>query len=51
MFVVKDGRVLERQVQLGQNEGDMVEIKWRHRQRSVATSNLEQLGDGTPVKQ
>jgi multidrug efflux pump subunit AcrA (membrane-fusion protein) len=52
VFVVKDGHVQERQVQLGQNEGDMVEVKnGITANEVVATSNLEQLGDGTPVRQ
>jgi multidrug efflux pump subunit AcrA (membrane-fusion protein) len=52
VFVIKDGRVQERQVQLGQSEGDMVEIKSGITANEVvATSNLDQLGDGTIVRQ
>ncbi len=52
VFVIKDGRVQERQVQLGQSEGDLVEIKSGITANEVvATSNLEQLGDGTVVRQ
>ena len=52
VFVIKDGKAQERQVQLGQNEGDLVEIKngvVEH--ENVATSNIEQLSDGMTVKQ
>jgi multidrug efflux pump subunit AcrA (membrane-fusion protein) len=52
VFVIKDGRVQERQVSLGQNEGDLVEIKsGLAANEIVATSNLDQLGDGTVVRQ
>ncbi|HEY0430959.1 MAG TPA: efflux RND transporter periplasmic adaptor subunit [Pyrinomonadaceae bacterium] len=52
VFIIKDGRVLERQVQLGQTEGDLVEIKsGLAANEIVATSNLDQLGEGTAVRQ
>ena len=52
VFVVKDGRAQERLVQLGQTEGDLVEIKSGVAAGEVvATSNIEQLGDGMAVKQ
>jgi multidrug efflux pump subunit AcrA (membrane-fusion protein) len=52
VFVIKDGRVQERLVQLGQTEGDLVEIKGGVAAAElVATSNIEQLGDGMAVKQ
>jgi len=52
VFVIKDGKALERQVQLGQTEGDLVQIKnGIVENETVATSNLEQLGDGMTVKQ
>ena len=52
VFVIKDGKALERQVQLGQTEGDLVQIKnGIVENETVATSNLEQLGDGMAVKQ
>ncbi len=52
VFVIKDGRAQERQVQLGQTEGDLVEIKSGVAENeTVATSNLEQLSDGMAVKQ
>jgi len=52
VFVVKDGRAQERLVQLGQTEGDLVEIKGGvAADEQVATSNIEQLSDGMTVKQ
>jgi len=52
VFVIKDGRAQERLVQLGQTEGDLVEIKSGvAADELVATSNIEQLGDGMAVKQ
>ncbi len=53
IFVInKDGRIEERVVQLGQAEGDLVEIKTGVRpDELVATSNLEQLKDGAMVRQ
>ena len=52
VFVVKDGKAQERQVQLGQTEGDLVEIKSGVAENEiVATSNVEQLSDGMAVKQ
>ena len=52
MFVIKDGHAQERLVQLGQTEGDLVEIKSGVAEgENVATSNIEQLSDGMAVKQ
>lgn len=52
VFVIKDGRTEKRIVQLGQTEGDMVEIKTGlSAEEQVATSNVELLNDGTPVRQ
>ncbi|HEX8887873.1 MAG TPA: efflux RND transporter periplasmic adaptor subunit [Pyrinomonadaceae bacterium] len=52
VFVIKDGRAEKRIVQLGQTEGDQVEIKTGlSTDEQVATSNVELLNDGTPVKQ
>jgi len=52
VFVIKDGKAQERQVQLGQTEGDLVEIKSGITENeNVATSNIEQLSDGMTVKQ
>ena len=51
VFVIKDGKAQERQVQLGQTEGDLVEIKSGVAENeTVATSNVEQLSDGMVVK-
>jgi len=52
VFVIKDGKAQERQVQLGQTEGDLIEIKnGVAENENVATSNVEQLSDGMTVKQ
>ena len=52
VFVIKDGKAQERQVQLGQTEGDLIEIKSGVAENEiVATSNVEQLSDGMAVKQ
>lgn len=52
VFVIKDGHAHERLVQLGQTEGDLVEIKGGIAEgEQVATSNIEQLSDGMAVKQ
>lgn len=52
VFVIKDGRAQERLVQLGQTEGDLIEIKAGiSADESVATSNIEQLSDGMAVRQ
>ena len=52
LYVVRDGRVEERVVQIGQAEGDLVEIKTGlSAGELVATDNLEQLRDGVPVSQ
>lgn len=52
LFVIKDGKALERQVQLGQTEGDLIEIKnGVAENENVATSNIEQLSDGMAIKQ
>jgi multidrug efflux pump subunit AcrA (membrane-fusion protein) len=52
VFVIKDGHAQERQVQLGQSEGDLVEIKSGIAAgETVATGNVEQLSDGAAVKQ
>jgi multidrug efflux pump subunit AcrA (membrane-fusion protein) len=52
VFVIKDGYAQERIVQLGQTEGDLVEIKGGvGAGENVATSNIEQLSDGVAVKQ
>lgn len=52
VYVIKDGRAQERVVQLGQTEGDLVEIKAGvAADEPVATSNLELLADGMAVRQ
>lgn len=53
VFVInKEGRAEERLVQLGQQEGDLVEIKnGIAADELVATSNVDQLSDGLQVRQ
>ena len=52
VFVIKDGHAQQRLVQLGQTEGDLVEIKQGlAADEQVATSNVELLSDGAIVKQ
>lgn len=52
LFVIKDGHAQQRLVQLGQTEGDLVEIKTGvAADEQVATSNVEQLSDGIAVRQ
>jgi multidrug efflux pump subunit AcrA (membrane-fusion protein) len=52
VFVIREGVAQERLVQLGQREGDLVEIKGSvNADELVATSNVEQLSDGVPVRQ
>lgn len=52
VFVIRDGIAQQRIVQLGQTEGDLVEIKTGvAADETVATSNVELLSDGMPVRQ
>ncbi len=52
VFVIKDGRAEQRIVQLGQAEGDLVEIKSGVvADELVATSGVETLSDGLAVRQ
>ncbi len=52
VFVVNNGRAEKRIVQLGQAEADLVEVKSGVASgEQVATSNVELLNDGSPVKQ
>jgi multidrug efflux pump subunit AcrA (membrane-fusion protein) len=52
IFVIKDGHARERVVQLGQADGDLVEIKGGvAADEPVATSNVELLSDGMAVRQ
>jgi multidrug efflux pump subunit AcrA (membrane-fusion protein) len=52
VFVIKDGVAQQRLVQIGQAEGDMIEIKSGiAADEIVATGNIEQLNDGTAIRQ
>jgi multidrug efflux pump subunit AcrA (membrane-fusion protein) len=52
VFVIKDGQARERLVQLGQMEGDLIELKSGvAADEAVATSNVELLSDGMAVRQ
>jgi RND family efflux transporter MFP subunit len=52
VYVIKDGYASRRQVQLGQQEGDLVQVKTGvQADETVATSNVEQLSDGIAVRQ
>jgi RND family efflux transporter MFP subunit len=52
VFVIKDGRAEQRLVQLGQMEGDLVEIKTGVAAgEMVVTGNVELLSDGMAVRQ
>jgi multidrug efflux pump subunit AcrA (membrane-fusion protein) len=52
VFVIKNGHAEQRLVQVGQSEGDLVEVKSGVKAgEQVATSNLEQLSDGIAIKQ
>ena len=50
-YVIRDGHAEQRLIQLGQTDGDLVQVKnGVAADEKVATSNVEQLGDGVPVK-
>lgn len=52
VYVVKDGVANERLVQLGFLENEMIEVKQGIQEgETVATSNLDKLGDGVIVRQ
>ena len=52
VYVIKDGHASRRQVQLGQKEGDLIQVKTgMQSDELVATSNVEQLSDGIGVRQ
>ena len=52
VFVIKNGHAEQRVVQLGQTEGDLVEIKnGVAADEQIATSGMERLSDGVAVKQ
>jgi len=52
LFVIKDGHAEQRVIQIGQTEGDLIEVKSGiAADEQVATSGLERLSDGVVVKQ
>jgi len=52
VFVIKNGHSEQRLVQVGQAEGDLIEVKSGvAADEQVATSNLEKLSDGVAVRQ
>jgi multidrug efflux pump subunit AcrA (membrane-fusion protein) len=52
VFVIKNGFAQQRLVQTGQTEGDLIELKSGiAADEVVATSNVEQLSDGSAVRQ
>ncbi|CAN5778368.1 efflux RND transporter periplasmic adaptor subunit [soil metagenome] len=52
VFVIRDGRAVQRLVQLGQSESDLVEVKGGVAAgEQVATSNIDQISDGMAVRQ
>ncbi|MBV9924005.1 MAG: efflux RND transporter periplasmic adaptor subunit [Acidobacteria bacterium] len=52
VYVIQDGVARERLVATGRQDGDLMEIKGNVSAGDiVATSNVEQLADGTPVRQ
>jgi multidrug efflux pump subunit AcrA (membrane-fusion protein) len=52
VFVIKDGHAQQRLVQVGQTEGDLIELKSGvAADEQVATSNVEQLSDGVAIRQ
>lgn len=52
VYVIQDGVARERLVATGRQDGDLVEIKGNVQSNElVATSNIEQLADGVPVRQ
>jgi multidrug efflux pump subunit AcrA (membrane-fusion protein) len=52
VYVIQDGVARERLVATGRQDGDLVEVKGNVSAGDlVATSNVEQLADGTPVRQ
>ena len=51
VFVIRDGRAEQHVVQLGDTDGDLIEIKNGLSQNdAVATSNVDKLNDGVEVK-
>jgi RND family efflux transporter MFP subunit len=52
VFVIQDGRAVEKLVQLGDTENDLIQIKQGLTENEkVAVSNVEQLYDGVSVRQ
>ena len=52
VYVIQDGVARERLVATGRQDGDLVEVKGNLQSNElVATSNVEQLADGAPVRQ
>ena len=52
VFVIQDGVAHERLVAIGRQDSDLIEIKGNvAADELVATSNVEQLADGVPVRQ
>src|SRR5215204_4723631 len=52
VYVIQDGVARERLVATGRQDGDLVEVKGNIQSNElVATSNVEQLADGVPVRQ
>ena len=52
IFIIKDGVAEERQVQIGLLENNLIEIKQGVQEgETVATNNVERLGDGVIVRQ
>jgi multidrug efflux pump subunit AcrA (membrane-fusion protein) len=51
VYVIRDGRAEERIVQLGQTEGELIEVKSGIREGElIATDSVEQLKDGAAVR-
>ncbi len=52
VFVIQDGRAMEKLVQVGDTENDLIQIKSGVKENEkVAVSNVEQLFDGVSVRQ
>jgi multidrug efflux pump subunit AcrA (membrane-fusion protein) len=52
VYVIQDGVARERLVSTGRQDGDLIEVKGNVSANDiVATSNVEQLADGVPVRQ
>jgi HlyD family secretion protein len=52
VFVIQDGRAVEKLVQLGDTENDLIQIKQGLTENEkVAVTNVQQLFDGVTVRQ